>query len=138
MLTERSTILVAVSNQGRGRSPTPTAARDVSATLANAAPFGGRPGGAADPAPPSEPPLDGLLPDTPLGCRLRITPAATPAAALVAGFAMLARLEVAGGGTAVIDTHDSLEIEEDELSRHHLYLKRNLAPAARSCMRSRR
>lgn len=140
-----------------------TAARDVSATLAHASLVDA---GAGDPTLTSasgEPPFDALLPATPLDCHLRITPAAAPFAALLAGFAMLARerrirldlevvpaapplahgpwylrdkdrplarLEVAGGGTAVIDTHDSLEVEEDELSRHDLYFKRSLAPAS--------
>jgi hypothetical protein len=42
----------------------------------------------------------------------------------------LARLEVGGGGSAVIDTHDSFEVEEDDLACHDLYFKRSLAPAS--------
>jgi len=37
-------------------------------------------------------------------------------------------LEVDGGGTAVIDCHDSWEIETQDLLRHNLYFKRSLRP----------
>lgn len=37
-------------------------------------------------------------------------------------------LEVDGGGTAVIDGHDSWEIETQDLLRHDLYFKRSLRP----------
>ncbi|MCU0760253.1 MAG: glycosyltransferase [Steroidobacteraceae bacterium] len=132
-----------------------TAARDIDVLVARSA------RASSETAPGAA--FEALLPSAPVDCRLRITPAAAPFAAILAGFAMLARegrvrldlevvpaaparahgpwylrdkdrplarLEVDGGGSAIIDTHDSFEVEEEDLARHDLYFKRSLAPAS--------
>jgi len=108
-----------------------------------------------------EPPIESLLPETAVACRLRVTPAALMSSAVLTGLAMLARqgrirldveilpdaapldhgpwhlrdkqrpqtvLEVDGRGSAVIDGHDSWEVETQDLLRHDLYFKRSLRP----------